>query len=127
MRSFKLFKKADAVLLLFWGLCAAGLFLLSVYGVRDPVSGTKLTIICGNEIYGVYDLDKDQTIGINGSNTCEIKSGEARMTQADCPDKLCVHSRAISGVGESIVCLPNHVVLKITGDGEDSGIDAISE
>ena len=127
MRSFRFFKRADIILLLFWGLCALGLFFISFYGIRGETSGTRLTVTCGNRTYGVYDLDRDQTVKINDSNTFEIKNGEVRMIDADCPDKICVHSRAISKAGESIVCLPNNVILKITNGSEDPNIDAISE
>lgn len=127
MKPFKLFEKTDIALILFWGSCALVLFLISFGRTHSDGSGTKLTVLYGNNIYGIYDLDRDQTIEINDGNICEIKDGEVRMTYADCPDKLCMHSRAISGAGENIVCLPNHVILKITGDGEEPEIDGLSE
>lgn len=127
MRSFKLVSRADALLLLSWGLLALGLFVSSIYGIMDKAPGGKLTVISGNEVYGVYELGEDQTIEIGDGNTCEIKNGKVSMISADCPDKLCVRSREISAVGESIVCLPNNVILKITGEAEEADIDAISE
>ena len=127
MKSFKLFAKADFTLILFWGICALALFLISYNRTQGDASGTKLTVLYGNEIYGIYDLNRDQIIEINEGNVCEIKDGEVRMTYADCPDKLCMHSRAISKAGENIVCLPNHVILKITGAGEEPEIDGLSE
>ena len=39
------------------------------------------------------------------------------MISADCPDKLCVNQHAISSNGETIVCLPNKVVVEVE-DGE---------
>ena len=127
MSAFKLFKKADILLLLFWGLLALGLFLFSLYGIQKGSSGGRLTVIFDNEVYGEYDLNEDQTIVINEGNTCEIRDGRVRMTGADCPDKVCVRSRAISRAGESIVCLPNHVILKITAGSDNDGIDTIAE
>ncbi|KAI4447103.1 hypothetical protein C823_001622 [Eubacterium plexicaudatum ASF492] len=47
------------------------------------------------------------------------------MIWADCPDQLCVHQKAISGQGETIVCLPNKIVVEIA-EGEDADLDAIS-
>jgi hypothetical protein len=49
------------------------------------------------------------------------------MTQADCPDKLCVHQKAISATGETIVCLPNKVVVEIAGETEDAEFDTIAK
>ena len=46
------------------------------------------------------------------------------MTDADCPDKLCVKTGRISKTGETIVCLPHRVVVEIIGAAaDDSGVD----
>ena len=47
------------------------------------------------------------------------------MEEADCPDLLCVHQKAISKEGESIICLPNKVVVTIRG-GEETELDAVT-
>ncbi|MFR4337598.1 MAG: NusG domain II-containing protein [Lachnospira pectinoschiza] len=48
------------------------------------------------------------------------------MTDADCPDKLCVKTGMISKTGETIVCLPHRVVVEIIGAAaDDSGVDSI--
>lgn len=48
------------------------------------------------------------------------------MTSADCPDHLCVKKKAISKEGESIICLPNKVVVTVKSDMK-SDIDSISK
>ena len=53
-----------------------------------------------------------------------IKNGKADMTEANCPDLLCVHQKAISHQGETIVCLPNKIVVSVAG-GEESEIDTV--
>lgn len=53
----------------------------------------------------------------------QIQDGEAEITKASCPDKVCVRHRSVSRQGESLVCLPNKMVVEIK-NGEDSGIDA---
>ncbi len=35
------------------------------------------------------------------------------VLSSNCPDKICVHTPAISEPGQSIACLPNHVIIKI--------------
>ena len=64
------------------------------------------------EEYGTYSLGKDQVIKINGTNVCEIKNGEVKMTEADCPDHLCMKQKAVDSTGGTIVCLPNKVVIE---------------
>ncbi len=70
-----------------------------------------------------YPLDKELETDIitdGGVNTLVIKEGKASVTHASCPDLICVGHREISSVGETIVCLPNKVVISIekTSGGE---------
>ena len=81
--------------------------------------------------YGTYPLSMVDTLKIkNGdgdiTNTLVIKGGVADMTSADCPDHLCVKQKAISKEGESIICLPNKVVVTVKSDTK-SDIDSISK
>lgn len=91
--------------------------------------GAKVRITAGGDLYGTYDLAKEQTVQvkINGrtANTLRISGSQAKMEAADCPDKLCVHQHAISKQGETIVCLPNRVVVEIEEDA-GAGLDAVS-
>lgn len=85
------------------------------------------TVKVRGEIEGVYSLAEDQTIEINGgTNLLQIKNGTVDMLEADCPDKLCVNQKAISKNGESIICLPNKVVVTIESD-ENSEFDAVAQ
>lgn len=85
------------------------------------------TVKVKGEIEGVYSLAKDQSIEINGgTNVLKIRNGSADMTEADCPDKLCVNQKAISKNGESIICLPNKVVVTIESS-ENSVFDAVAQ
>ncbi len=51
-------------------------------------------------------------------NVVEICDGKASVTEADCPDKLCVGQREISGNGESIICLPHKLVVRTQSEVE---------
>ena len=42
-----------------------------------------------------------------------ICDGKADMESADCPNQICVHHSSISHKGETIICLPNRVVIEI--------------
>lgn len=96
---------------------AAGIF------AGEEASQVRITV--GGEEYGTYSLSEDQTIEINDTNICEIKDGEVNMTQADCPDQLCIHQGPIHIQGETIVCLPNRVVVEITGNDKEEQLDGI--
>jgi hypothetical protein len=52
--------------------------------------------------------------GINGgTNLLIIQDGEAWVEESSCPDGLCKKMGKISQVGQTIICLPNKVVVEI--------------
>ena len=58
-----------------------------------------------------------------GTNVLVIEDHKASITEADCPDKLCIHQGQIWGAGQMIVCLPNR--LTVTIEGVSSGVDIV--
>ena len=58
-----------------------------------------------------YNMIKIQ--GKVGECILIIKDGEAYMQEADCPNQICVHHSPVSHKGETIVCLPNRVIIEI--------------
>ncbi|MDD2446725.1 MAG: NusG domain II-containing protein [Tissierellia bacterium] len=69
-----------------------------------------------------------QTIPIEteyGYNLVEIGDKEVRVIEADCPDKIDVKQGYISNIGETIVCLPNRLVIEIKGIENSSETDII--
>ncbi len=44
-----------------------------------------------------------------------------RVLESNCPDKICVNTGAVSRDGQSIACLPNHVIIKIGNDKGPTG------
>lgn len=79
--------------------------------LRKGNYGTIRISVDGEE-YGTYSLGEDRTIAINDTNICEIKDGEVRMIEADCPDKLCIKQKPVGNAGGTIVCLPNKVLIE---------------
>ena len=74
----------------------------------------------------IYPLNKDGVFSLNGgTNTLVIENGEAWVSEADCPDKICMGMGKISKNGEFIACLPNQVIIVVEG-GEESPVDGIT-
>ena len=49
-----------------------------------------------------------------------------RVARSDCPTQDCVHTGTISRSGQSIVCLPARIIIRLEGGTpEDGGVDAI--
>ncbi|WP_432408259.1 NusG domain II-containing protein [Wukongibacter sp. M2B1] len=61
----------------------------------------------------------------NGINVIKIENGKVRMTEADCPDQICIKDGPISEPGEMLVCLPHKVVVEVKGKGE-AKVDELS-
>ena len=120
-----MFRPADIVLAI--GLILLG-FALSFFLAFGKDAGSEVTVRTDGKLYGVYSLEKDQTVTIqqgDAVNVMEIRDGSVRMTRANCENKDCVHSGAISKTGETIVCLPHKIVLEVTG-GEEA-FDVVSQ
>ena len=56
-----------------------------------------------------------------GYNTVQVKNGEIWVSEASCPDQVCVNQGKISDGTVPIVCLPNQLIIEIVGGG---GLDA---
>ena len=76
------------------------------------------------------DTKKEVPCGDGHRNVFVIQGGEAWMESADCGDETCVRTGRISRAGESIVCLPHRLTLRILPSGEEDsdsqgGLDAV--
>lgn len=117
-------KKNDLILAAVIILAAFAVFAFQCF--RQDNGEHHIQITVDGELFGTYDLTVDQTIEIGSTNRVVIENGEARMEQADCPDQVCVNHRAIRRNGESIICLPNRVVVTVESS-EESGLDGIAQ
>lgn len=107
-------------------LCISAVF-LGWHFLKPEEDTAVVEISVDGEVSAEYPLNEEeaQVIDIDGTNKLLIQDGKAEMTWADCPDQICVHHTAISRAGESIICLPNKVVVSIVG-GEEGNLDAVT-
>lgn len=122
-------KKKDIILLI-TVLAAAAIAGLILLALRSEDGSTAVITVDG-EVYGTYSLSEDQTIEIEteyGTNIIEIKDGFAVMIQASCPDGYCMDQGSKNKNKQTIVCLPNKVVVEIIADedSDDYDVDAIA-
>ncbi len=130
----KRFGRNDIILISVIAIISVALLLvwkLVYLNGQDTNGDACVKVTVDGKVYGTYPLSKDDTIEIKNvdgdvTNTLVIKDGVADVTAADCPDHLCVKQKAISKEGESIICLPNKVVVTVKSDTK-SDIDSISK
>lgn len=113
-----LFRIWDVVLIVLLLLLVA----LTLYFSLAPRSGGEAEVYLNGDLVATMPLTQE------GEWICDhlkvvVSNGTVRVVDADCPDKICMKRGEISRAGESIVCLPNRVVVVISGKGE---VEAIS-
>lgn len=114
------------ILLILILLSVAGALSLFLFLTRK--TGGYVTVSTGGQTVMELPLNKNTVVEIGEgfhTNTLTIWDGAARITQASCPDRLCIHQGVIQYAGQSIVCLPNQVVITVRR-GSDGGFDAVT-
>lgn len=117
-------RKADVILgliLIVVGLASS--YALSLGGER----GQMVHISVSGEEYAYYSLMEDREAAVerdNHINKITIKGGAVSMAFSDCKGQDCVHQGKITRTSQSIVCLPNKVLIEIKGENQE--YDAIA-
>ncbi len=109
-------KKADVVLFLL--ILVFGLA-VTWWSLSQNQAGQQVVVTVGGQIYGTYDLSMDQEIQViqdDHLNYITIKDGKVSMSFSDCSNQVCVHTGWISETKDTIVCLPNKVVIEIQSE-----------
>lgn len=81
--------------------------------------GKKVVVFTGKDKYAEYSLEENITVKIQSKvdsedfNLLVISNGEARIIEASCPDLICANHTPIKFEGESIICIPNNLVVAI--------------
>ena len=122
----KRFARGDLKLIAALLLAGLAIILLLTLNRRD---GRQVVVRVDGQIAARLPLAQDASypVEIEGTvtNVLTIKDGAVRMEEADCPDHLCIHRGAIRYAGDSIICLPNKVVVEISGE-DALNLDAVS-
>ena len=104
------------------------LFVVLFFVRQNTVNGEAVVLIEGKE-YGRYPLAVDAVVelsGLCGVNVLTISNGKAWMSEAVCPDKVCMDFGKIHYNTEMIVCRPGGIVVVIE-NGDSSELDAVGQ
>lgn len=116
-------KKADVILFIAVLLSAAVFFLLSFFA---DDGGYAVVYVDGEEV-GRYALDKDATATFlsddGGFNTVTLRDGKVYVSDADCPDRTCVHSDPVSKSGQRVICLPHRLMIVVETGKDENEVD----
>ena len=119
-------KEALLIILVF----AALLTLFLVTGIFHK-GGSYTVVTIDGALFGNYPLSKDADIPIIKEgieiNHLVIENGSVYMKEASCKNHICISMGRKKAKGESIVCLPNRVVVRIEGGSEERDYDVITD
>lgn len=101
-------------------IIAISCILLIVNQIVFSKPARYLEITVDGKVVETLDLNHDTEILVSGyqggTNRIIIQSGKVHVSDASCPDKICIHQGTIEQTGESIVCLPNRMIAQIMGN-----------
>ncbi len=122
-------KKGDFIVI-FVILVLVVISLIGVFYIKSN-TGNNVTITCDGITYYTGSLMINDTIDItdengNVTNSVCIENGYVYMKYANCPDHLCQKMGKINSSSQSIVCLPNRVVVSVSGRANDDRFDSIA-
>ena len=109
-------------------LLLAGLSFLLFYGGQSGGALTA-TVTVEGETIGVYPLvglEEELLLtpeGLPYPLSIRLTREGAEVAWTDCPGKDCLHTGKITRSGESIVCLPNRLTVRLSG-GNGAALDA---
>ena len=113
------------VLAVLVALAAAACLLIWYFGR----GGTVAHVYLDGELVRSIDLaqvEEGYTFSVEGpvgTNTIQVEPGHIRVSHADCPDQVCVKTGTLTRAGESAICLPARISLRLEGSGE--AVDAV--
>lgn len=123
---FPLFRKRDLLIFLLAAVLAGVGFLQWL-----PKSGAPVAVIeqNGKEIRRVAlsSIPHPETLVLEGeiSVTVLLEPGQVSIVHSDCPDQICVNTGVLTRPGQSAVCLPARVAVRIVGETQ-SGVDGMT-
>jgi hypothetical protein len=81
-------------------------------------SGDKVEIYQNGALIYSLPLDEDRSLRITsengGYNVVTIEQGKVWISEASCPDQVCVHHGPTYETNDPIVCLPNKLVVQVS-------------
>lgn len=118
--------KWDIIFIL--GACLTALIIWVGFTYMNDGEGDMAVVLQDGKELSRYSLSEDAVYVISYGeeyNLLMISNGEAFVSDADCPDGLCMKQRAVSKNGESIICLPHKLVIQIEAK-EEGNLDAVT-
>ena len=121
----RLFSRRDGMVILALLILAAVLFL----ALSRSTPGTVAIVTYGDrELYrqDLAALNAETALTFEGEDghfvTVVFAPDGARVTEANCPDQVCVRTGRLTHAGDTAICLPARISLTLTGAGSADAV-----
>jgi len=91
--------------------------------IMSRTGGGFAEIIQHGEVIAILELAVDTVYTVESDgmlNVVQISAGSVKMLDANCPDKHCLHHVPVMYSGQTIVCLPNRVIIQVRSADESA-------
>lgn len=98
---------------------------------KQSTDNLLVEVSIDGKLKDTYYINLDTEVLLPTGNKLVIKDEKVFIEEANCPDKLCIRRGFISRENESIICLPNKLVVRIVQANDsskkenDTGLDVI--
>lgn len=104
------------------------IFIVSIVAfviIQNRPHSKKVNILQNGKIIKTIDLEsaEDQKFNIEYKgrvNVIEISGGKIRISEADCPDHICVNTGWLRSNAAPIICLPNKLTIEFADTDTDA-------
>ncbi|MGN0520460.1 MAG: NusG domain II-containing protein [Candidatus Fimenecus sp.] len=123
----KWISRADMIVLAVLAVVGVGLLLLPRVLPQSDTLVAEVTV--GGETVLELDLQTAtdrKTYTLENGVVLVVENHTVAFLSADCPDKVCVNTGALSRVGEVAACVPTGTVVTVKGENRGAPLDGIT-
>jgi hypothetical protein len=114
-----------------WDYALAAVFLIASFASLVPLhgkgraSGSKAMVYQHGALAGQLPLAGKSVVRLEGMEI-EVSERGVRVLRSDCPRQMCAHAGTISRSAQTIVCVPNQVLVEIVSPSGNREYNAVS-
>ena len=111
-------------------LLLAGAVAAQLYLAHTGTRGAMAEVYVDGDLRARIALDLGDAgvvEGRLGPVKLEVEAGTIRVIAAPCPHKVCMRMGRKGKAGDTIVCVPSHLLVRITGTPKERDVDAVTK
>lgn len=118
-------KKQNVIFIIILLIASFAMLFFVIMG-KQRQKGDKVLIYVNGTLVQEVSLEVEAEIVIHGNpgdNVLVIRDGKAYMKEASCENHVCIQQGEVSRNGETIICMPNQIIVEVSAEKQE--IDAV--